>query len=133
MTEIRLSVVDLTDSIEAAVGNGVQWSLSDPSQLDVNLVHLESGGSIGEHVADDVDVIIVVLAGSGILGSGDRDIQLGAHLLVHVPAGVSRAMRAEQGGLTYLTVHRRRGGIQIGHRPQRLDRPTTATYSSSDD
>ena len=116
MTEIRLSVVDLADSIEAAVGNGVQWSLSDPSQLNANLVHLEPGASIGEHVADDVDVIVIVLVGSGILGAGDRQIELGVHNLVHLPAGLPRGMRAGQYGLTYLTVHRQRGGIQVGRR-----------------
>ena len=116
MTEIRLSVVDLADSIEAAVGNGVQWSLSDPSQLQANLVHLEPEASIGEHVSDDVDVIVVVLAGSGILDGGDGQLELHVHHLVHLAAGVPRALRAGQDGLTYLTIHRHRGGIQIGGR-----------------
>ena len=116
MTEVRLSVVDLAESIAAAAGNGVQWSLSDPSQLNANVVHLEPGASIGEHVADDVDVIVIVLAGSGIVSAGDRQIELGAHHLVHLPAGLPRGTRAGQSGLTYLTVHRRRGGIQVGRR-----------------
>jgi quercetin dioxygenase-like cupin family protein len=116
MTEHEPYVDDLAVHIAAATGDGVQWTLPPSADLNVNLVHLEPGATIDEHVAAEVDVVVVVLAGSGTLVSRDRWFDLRIHVLVHLPAGVPRALHARESGLTYLTVHRRRGGLQIGTR-----------------
>jgi quercetin dioxygenase-like cupin family protein len=100
----------------AGAGNGVQWTLPAPSQLNVNLVHLDPGASIADHVAHDVDVVVLVLAGTGVLEGIDLHVELAEHMLIHLPAGTSRALRAGPAGLGYVTVHRRRGPMQIGER-----------------
>jgi quercetin dioxygenase-like cupin family protein len=116
MTEHNVFVDDLTVHLATATGDGVQWTLPQSADLNVNLVHLEPGATIDEHVAAEVDVVVIVLAGSGTLVSRNRSFDLRVHALVHVPAGVPRALHAHDGGFTYLTVHRRRAGLQIGTR-----------------
>ena len=60
-----LVVVDL-GAIDTSGRDGVVWSLPHGGDLDVNLVHLAAGGSIGAHVNDEVDVAGSVMTGSGL-------------------------------------------------------------------
>ena len=95
-------------------GDGVHWTLDDSTDLNANLVHLDPGHAVGEHVNDAVDVLVVVLDGDGEVVV-DHEVQaVRAHVVVHVPRGAHRTIRAGDAGLTYLTVHRRRGGPAIG-------------------
>lgn len=97
-------------------GDGVHWTLRGSDDLNANLVHLDPGHAMGEHVNDAVDVIVVVLAGDGEVLVDARPHRVGPHALALVPRGAARTIRAGAGGLTYLTVHRRRGGPAIGPR-----------------
>ena len=54
-------MTDLTGLLQSAVGDGVHWTLEMPSDLNVNLVHLDAIHVVGEHANNEVDVIIVVL------------------------------------------------------------------------
>ena len=95
-------------------GDGVHWTLDDSTDLNANLVHLDPGHAVGEHVNGAVDVLVVGLAGDGEVAVDDAVHALRAHVVVHVPRGARRTIRAGDAGLTYLTVHRRRGGLEIG-------------------
>lgn len=105
--------VDLATLARGARGNGVQWSLAEPSDLNVNLVRLEPDAAIAEHTNDELDVLIVVLEGGGSIEIDGCALELALQALVHVPAGAPRSIRAGSDGVHYLTVHRRRGGIEI--------------------
>jgi quercetin dioxygenase-like cupin family protein len=105
-------MVDLAEHFDAH-GDGVQWALPEPSDLNANLVHLDAGSSVPEHVNREVDVLLVVLAGSGTLQVGDRALVLGPLAVAHITKGASRAIDAGEGGLSYVTVHRRRGPLQV--------------------
>jgi quercetin dioxygenase-like cupin family protein len=111
-----LVVVDLgaTDTSGHA---GVVWSLPHGGDLDVNLVHLAAGGSIGAHVNNDVDVAMSVMTGSGALVVDGVRHDLSVGVFVSIPKGVHREVRAGSGGMTYLSIHRRRGPLAIGVRP----------------
>ena len=98
-------------------GDGVQWSLGPSRDLNANLVHLEPGHGIGEHVNDEVDVLVVVVSGSGTAHVDGDDVGLRQHVVAHLPRGVRRRIDAGPEGLSYLTVHRRRGPLGIGHHP----------------
>jgi quercetin dioxygenase-like cupin family protein len=98
---------------------GVAWSLPHGGDLDANAVALASGGSIGEHVNDDVDVLLVVRSGDGELDVEGRRHRLQTDVVVLVPRGTRRALTAGAGGLTYLSIHRRRPPLTI----RRSDRP----------
>ena len=47
---------------------GVIWTLEAGSELNANLVRFGTGGGVGEHVNDEVDVIFFGVAGSGVVG-----------------------------------------------------------------
>lgn len=99
--------------------SGVVWTLDEGTDLNANKVQLAAGGAIGEHVNGEVDVLVYVLDGGGeLLVSGARH-RLQAGTLALVPKGSSRALTAHAhgSGLTYLSIHRRRGPLSIGRRP----------------
>lgn len=99
---------------------GVLWKLAESGrQLDANVVRIAPGGRIAAHTETQLDVMLFVVAGDGVLGAGpsetSRPLTEGA--LVWLPHGSTRSIAAGDGGLTYLTVHRRRPGMWIGKRP----------------
>lgn len=98
-----------------APGDGVHWTLGAEGDLNANLVRLEPGHAIGEHVNDEVDVLVVVLAGVGEARIDGHRLPLVHHQVVLLPSGARRSIEAGPEGLAYLTVHRRRaGGLSIG-------------------
>jgi quercetin dioxygenase-like cupin family protein len=98
-------------------GDGVHWTLDRPADLNVNLVHLDAGHEVGEHVNDAVDVVVVGLDGTGGAHVGDGHHDLGPAVVLHIPKGARRTIRAGGLGFTYLTIHQRRGGPSVGPRP----------------
>jgi quercetin dioxygenase-like cupin family protein len=113
-------VTDLTGIVENAEGDGVHWTLDRPGDLNVSLVHLDAGHGIGEHVNEEVDVAIVVLAGRGRLTIDGDGVDLTAHVVADLPRMSRRSVRAaDDEGLDYLSIHRRRRPLDI--RPGRAD------------
>ncbi|MEV4441112.1 hypothetical protein AB0K09_19245 [Streptomyces sp. NPDC049577] len=97
---------------------GALWRLAEPGrQLDANLVHLPPGECVRTHVEPDLDVLLVVVAGAGTLGTARGPQPLAEGSLIWLPHGSSRSVTAGGDGLSYLTVHRRRPGMQIRTRP----------------
>ncbi|UQS25053.1 hypothetical protein L1857_20665 [Amycolatopsis thermalba] len=96
---------------------GVLWRLREEGrQLDANLVHLPAGERIGTHTEPDLDVLLVVVTGTGTVTTGEDAVDAGPGSLVWLAHGQARAVEAGPGGLSYLTVHRRRPGLRIGLR-----------------
>jgi quercetin dioxygenase-like cupin family protein len=114
--------------------DGVRWTLGAPSDLNANLVRLGAGGAIGEHTNREVDVLIVAIAGWGRLTIDGDQVGLRPHVIVHVPKGARRLLEAGPDGLGYLTVHRRRGGLEIGRTGGRaVAEPAAAPADDSGD
>lgn len=107
-------VVDL-GACPTAGASGAVWSLPRSGDLDANLVRLAPGEVIDQHVNDEVDVLMFVQSGRGELVVDGRRHLLAADSLALVPRGARRAIAAGSPGVTYLTVHRRRGPMTIGH------------------
>ena len=102
--------------VEAAHGvGGVVWKLPHDGDLDGNLVRLAPGRSIDEHVNRDVDVLVVVRAGDGELTVDGEPHALTLTTLALIPRGTRRSITAGHDGITYLSIHRRRDGLSIGH------------------
>lgn len=95
-------------------GDGVMWSLADSPELNVNLVRLTPGSTIGSHVNTDVDVVLVVLAGGGTVVVAGTPYTLEGSTLAYVPRFREREVRAGGQGLTYVSLHRRRGPLTLG-------------------
>lgn len=97
----------------AAVGTrGPVWGL-ESVDLNATLLAWPPGEGPPEHVNDERDVLILVVAGSGRLLVDGDSAELRAGLLVVVPRGARRRIEAGADGIRYVTVHRRRGGLQI--------------------
>jgi quercetin dioxygenase-like cupin family protein len=107
--------MDLNE-LAAAAGEraGVIWTLEGSGDLNANLVRFDRGGGVGEHLNDEVDVLFLGVAGSGIVRVGGEEHPLSAGRLVFVPRGVGRSTVALFDGFAYLTVHRRRGPVKLG-------------------
>ncbi|WP_030412656.1 cupin domain-containing protein [Streptomyces sp. NRRL S-1448] len=93
---------------------GALWRLAEPGrQLDANVVRIPPAGRVDPHTEPDLDVLLLVVAGDGTLLRTDGAHPLGEGSLVWLPHGSTRGLVAGAGGLGYLTVHRRRPGMQI--------------------
>ncbi|MFC5958479.1 hypothetical protein ACFP51_29785 [Streptomyces pratens] len=93
---------------------GALWRLAESGrQLDANVVRIPPGRQVDTHREPDLDVLLLVLAGEGSLTAPDGTQPLRAGILTWLPHGSTRALAAGEQGLTYLTVHRRRPGLQI--------------------
>jgi quercetin dioxygenase-like cupin family protein len=112
-------VVDL-GSVDTGPGcSGVAWSLPHGGDLDVNLVRLDPGDAILGHVNDEVDVVVFVQSGRGQLAIDGTVHDVRADVLALVPRGSHRSVVAGGGGLTYLSIHRRRGPLAVSRRRTR--------------
>ena len=81
------------------------------ADLNVNLVRLMPDESLEAHINAEVDVLLVGIAGAGAVELDVGDESLDAGSAVYVPKNMRRAIRAGSQGVTYLTCHRRRGGL----------------------
>jgi uncharacterized cupin superfamily protein len=103
-----LEPVDLT----AGAGPGPVWGMAS-NDLNATLLTWPGGHEVAEHVNAELDVLVVVLAGDGVVTIDGRPHELRAAQAILIERGCSRAIRAGSGGLRYLSIHRRRGPLQI--------------------
>ena len=102
-------IVDLL----AGDGRGPLWGEAT-DDLNMTLLSWPEGQGPSEHINGELDVAYVIVAGSGTLVVDDakRDVRAGQAIIV--PRGARRGIEAGPDGIRYLSVHRRRGGLQIG-------------------
>lgn len=101
--------VDLAALAEAG-GRGPVWS-NRGADLDVNLLVFEEGDGVAEHVNEQVDVLLVAVAGKGAVTIQGQPREIVAGQAVLIPKGARRGIRALDGRFAYLTCHRRRAGL----------------------
>jgi mannose-6-phosphate isomerase-like protein (cupin superfamily) len=111
----KANIVDLYESLAAAGEHaGAIWTLEHGTDINANLVRFPTGGGVEEHVNEEVDVLFVGVTGSGVVKVDGHEHPLRAGTVAFVPKGARRSTRSESGDFAYLTVHRRRGPLQIG-------------------
>lgn len=118
---VDLSEVDLFRALEAAENEGALWTLRDSEDLNANLLRFEAGGGVETHANEEVDVLFVGVGGSAKVSVDGEDRSLRAGTAVFVPKGSRRSVTAGPEGVSYLSVHRRRGRLGIGPGPRRED------------
>ncbi len=111
-------MVDLYESLAAAGEHaGAIWTLEQSVELNANLVRFSAGGSVDEHINEEVDVLFVGVTGSGVDEVDGHEHSLRAGTVMLILKGARRSTRSESGDFAYLTVHRRRGPLRIGGLP----------------
>lgn len=109
---------------------GAVWTLSPrEGDLDSNIIRLRAGTGIEAHTGPDLDVLIVVLAGTGRVVTETDPLELRPGTLVWFPRRSRREFAAGPGGLHYLTVHHRRDALVLEPPPGRppTDKDADAT------
>jgi quercetin dioxygenase-like cupin family protein len=89
---------------------GAVWSLGS-ADLNINLMRFADGDGVESHVNAELDVLVVVVAGEGVLDVDGRQERLRPGTLAFIPKGAQRAIHAGAGDFAYLTCHRRRPGL----------------------
>ncbi|MFE9849483.1 hypothetical protein ACFYPN_11810 [Streptomyces sp. NPDC005576] len=120
MNAVPRNLAVLADALARAApdGRGALWQLAEQGrELDANLVRLPPDAEVGEHREDTLDVLLVVLAGSGVITTGTTALPLTPTTVTWLPRTSRRAVAAGPEGLAYLTVHRRRPGLTIASAP----------------
>ena len=107
------TTADLRDVAASATGQGAVWRLTESPDLHANLVRLPPYGVIEPHFNPDLDVLLVGVAGEGRLEVDGRPLRLHPGALVVVPRNATRSLRAGEEPLVWLSVHRRRPGLQV--------------------
>ncbi|MGX1885506.1 hypothetical protein [Streptomyces sp. NPDC055287] len=87
------------------------WRLTGAKRgLDAALVRLRPGAVSTRHGDPARDALVVVVHGSGRLGTGAGALPLALHAAVWLAGGSRESLTAGPDGMTYLTVRTRRPG-----------------------
>ncbi|HEY0867904.1 MAG TPA: cupin domain-containing protein [Fimbriimonas sp.] len=87
--------------------NGALWG-TECEDLDATLVSWQPDRGVDLHTNNEVDVVMVVLEGSGEVRRGDDSLSVGPGTVLVIPKGTPRQVSAGPDSLTYLNVHKRR-------------------------
>jgi quercetin dioxygenase-like cupin family protein len=101
-------------------GTGPLWG-TQTDDLNATLLAWPPGCGPGEHVNTERDVLLVVLAGQAkvTLDGTERLVRAGEALVV--VKGRTRSISAGTDGVRYVSIHRRRGPLQIRSAVGQLD------------
>jgi quercetin dioxygenase-like cupin family protein len=96
----------------APSGIGPLWGTAS-ADLNATLLSWPGGHEVPEHVNGELDVFVVVLTGRCTVTIDREPHDLAAGSAILVPRGARRRIVAGDGGVRYLSIHRRRGPLQI--------------------
>ena len=105
-----VSVVDLAALAQERTIREPGWGYQS-ADLNVNLLVWGADEGVVEHVNSEVDVLLVGIAGDGLVEVDGTAHPLRAGQAVIIPKGARRALRSTGGRFAYLTCHRRRAGL----------------------
>ena len=103
-------ITDLVHVLAGSQGPGPVWTMTS-EDLNANLLSFESGQGVASHVNAEVDVLVVGIAGQGLIEIEGIRGTLKPGQVCLIPKGVTRSLLSGPEGFAYLTVHRRRQGL----------------------
>lgn len=109
----NITILQLNEALQNLEGQGVNWTLENSNELNINLVHLDPNGQLGSHVNSQIEVAILSLQGSGSITIESQVYELKPLTLVLVPKEATRIIQAKETGLDYLTIHKRKGLLEL--------------------
>ncbi len=104
------ATLDLHTLLEQAGGQHLLGSLAS-ADLNVNLLAFAGVSGVEEHVNREVDVLLAVLDGKGVLTVDGVARPMAAGQATIIPKGAKRSIRSAGDRFAYLTCHVRRGGM----------------------
>lgn len=104
------NLVDLPHLARAGRGQKPAWAYQS-ADLSLNLISCTAGQGVGAHVNTEVDVVIVVIDGTGSIDIDGHRYPVQPGQAVIIPKGCQRATRCDGDHFSYLTCHRRRAGL----------------------
>lgn len=110
-------VMDLAALAESSTVQGPAWAYQC-DDLNVNLLVFAAGDGVNEHVNAEVDVLLVGVAGDGVVEIDGAALSLGAGQAIVIAKGAKRAIHGTSARFAYLSCHRRRAGLW----PRRISR-----------
>lgn len=119
-TALPRVVADTTALLEASGADtgGSIWQLTPGARdLDSNIIALPAHHEIAMHIGPKLDVLILVLQGSGELHTELNVIELHQGALLWLPRSAHRRFVAGREGLKYFTVHQRKPTLNITTAP----------------
>jgi uncharacterized cupin superfamily protein len=108
MTDGEYVPVDLL----AREGRGPVWGMAS-ADLNATLLIWPARHEVPEHTNAERDVLLMVVGGDGSAVVDGQVHSLAAGHVLLVKRGASRTISAGAGGIRYVSVHRRRGPLQI--------------------
>lgn len=105
-----VSVANLVALARGGNAEGAVWT-NQSEDLNINLLVFATGRGVAEHVNNEVDVLLVGVAGLGTVEVDGQEQGLAPGAALVIPKGTRRATRATGDRFAYLSCHRRRGGI----------------------
>ncbi len=103
-------MVDLLAVARMAAAPGATWT-QQSEDLNVNLLVFPAGEGVPEHLNTEVDVLLVGIAGAGVVTIDGKRQTLRAGQALVIPKGARRGTLSMSDSFAYLTCHRRRGGL----------------------
>ena len=108
ITSAETRPIDLTQP----QGDGPVWSIAS-ADLTATLLSWAPGPAIAEHVNEDRDVLLLVIEGHGTATVDEETHALRPQHALLINKGTRRRIQAGASGLRYLSIHLRRGALQI--------------------
>ena len=108
------AVARITEPVDLAQldGEGPLWGLAS-EDLNATLLSWPGGHAIDAHVNAELDVLLIVLGGGGTVRVESRRHAVAAGQAMLIEKGCRRSITAGPDGIRYLSIHRRRGPLQV--------------------
>lgn len=109
----NIEIAQLNQVLQNLQGQGVNWTLENSDELNINLVHLNPNEELGSHINSQVEVAVLVLQGQGLVTIESQSHELKPLSLILIPKETTRIIQASETGLDYLAIHKRKGLLQL--------------------
>lgn len=100
-------ITTLAQVLASVQGPGPVWTMAT-EDLNANLLSFQDGQGVASHVNNEVDVLVIAVAGEGTIEVDGVSATMSAGQVCVIPKGALRSIHSGPAGFGYLTVHRRR-------------------------
>jgi len=110
-----LFVPQLLEHGESAVENGPQWGTAT-DDLNLTVLSWKNGQGVVEHVNNELDVLWIALEGTAEVNINGEIFPIEQGGAIVIPRGAARALKSTSADFKYISIHKRRAGLQIENR-----------------